>query len=66
MARGGSTGERGRGSSRGRAFKKTSSERESNSETGYHPTPRSKFQEPLKNQENSPNKYYDDKRVNGK
>ncbi|XP_046606357.1 serine/threonine-protein kinase SMG1 isoform X1 [Neodiprion virginianus] len=64
MARGGSTGERGRGGSRGRAFKKTPSDRESNSVAGYHPVSRSKFQEPLKNQDNSPNKYYDDKRGN--
>ncbi|XP_012271718.1 serine/threonine-protein kinase SMG1 isoform X2 [Orussus abietinus] len=62
MARGGSIGDRGRGSTRGRAFKKTSTDREPNSESVYHPTPRPKFQESLKNQENSQGKYYDDKR----
>ncbi|XP_015595300.1 serine/threonine-protein kinase SMG1 [Cephus cinctus] len=64
MARGGSTGDRGRGGSRGRAFKKTSVERDTNSETSYHAMPRPKFQESLKNQENSQIKYYDDKKIN--
>lgn len=66
MARGGSNADRARGGTRGgRAFKKTINDRDSNSESGYHPTPRSKFQESLKNQENSQGKYYDDKRING-
>lgn len=67
MARGSNAtaSDRGRGNSRGRAFKKASSERDSNVESGGHSTSRSKFQESLKNQENSQNKYYDDKRTNG-
>lgn len=64
MARGSSSGDRGRGGLRGRGFKKTS-ERDANTESGYHSTPKPKFQESLKNQENSQNKYYDDKRING-
>ncbi|XP_043258587.1 serine/threonine-protein kinase SMG1 isoform X3 [Colletes gigas] len=64
MARGGSSGDRARGALRGRAFKKTSIDRDSNSETSYYPTTRLKFQESLKNQENSQGKYYDDKRIN--
>lgn len=65
MARGGSSGDRARGALRGRAFKKTPTERDSNTETSYYPTARSKFQESLKNQENVQGKYYDDKRING-
>lgn len=65
MARGGSSGDRARGALRGRAFKKTPIERDSNTETSYYPTTRSKFQESLKNQENVQGKYYDDKRING-
>lgn len=67
MARGSNAtaSDRGRGNARGRAFKKASSERDSNAESGGHSTTRSKFQESLKNQENSQNKYYDDKRTNG-
>lgn len=65
MARGGSSGDRARGSLRGRAFKKTPIERDSNTETSYYPTTRPKFQESLKNQENAQGKYYDDKRING-
>lgn len=65
MARGGSSGDRARGSLRGRAFKKTPIERDSNTETSYYPTTRPKFQESLKNQENVQGKYYDDKRING-
>lgn len=66
MARGGGSGERGRGGTRGRAFKKTSiGDRDSNAESSYHPPSRSKFQESLKNHENSQTKYYDDKRING-
>ena len=66
MARGGGSVERGRGCTRGRAFKKTPvGDRESNAESGYHPPPRPKFQESLKNHENSQSKYYDDKRING-
>lgn len=64
MARGGSSGDRARGALRGRAFKKTPIERDSNTETSYYPTTRSKFQESLKNQENVQGKYYDDKRIN--
>ncbi|KOC68709.1 Serine/threonine-protein kinase SMG1 [Habropoda laboriosa] len=64
MARGGSSGDRARGALRGRAFKKTPIERDSNTETSYYPTTRSKFQESLKNQENAQGKYYDDKRIN--
>lgn len=64
MARGSSSGDRGRGGLRGRGFKKTS-ERDANTESSYHSTPKPKFQESLKNQENSQNKYYDDKRING-
>ncbi|KOX79166.1 Serine/threonine-protein kinase SMG1 [Melipona quadrifasciata] len=65
MARGGSSGDRARGALRGRAFKKTPPiERDSNTETSYYPTARSKFQESLKNQENVQGKYYDDKRIN--
>ncbi|KAG7209878.1 hypothetical protein KM043_011480 [Ampulex compressa] len=64
MARGGSSGDRARGASRGRAFKKTPIDRDPNSESNYYPTPRPKFQESLKNQENSQGKYYDDKRIN--
>lgn len=65
MARGGGSGERGRGGTRGRAFKKTPvGDRDSNAESSYHPPSRSKFQESLKNHENSQTKYYDDKRVN--
>ncbi|XP_026671607.1 serine/threonine-protein kinase SMG1 [Ceratina calcarata] len=64
MARGGSSGDRARGALRGRAFKKTSTERDANTETSYYPTTRSKFQESLKNQENAQGKYYDDKRIN--
>ncbi|XP_035721238.1 serine/threonine-protein kinase SMG1-like isoform X1 [Vespa mandarinia] len=63
MARGSSSGDRGRGGLRGRGFKKTS-ERDANTESSYHSTPKPKFQESLKNQENSQNKYYDDKRIN--
>lgn len=65
MARGGSSGDRARGALRGRAFKKTPIERDSNTETSYYTTTRSKFQESLKNQENVQGKYYDDKRING-
>lgn len=65
MARGGSSGDRARGALRGRAFKKTPIDRDSNSEISYYPTTRLKFQESLKNQENSQGKYYDDKRING-
>ncbi|XP_066595255.1 serine/threonine-protein kinase SMG1 isoform X2 [Prorops nasuta] len=64
MARGGSSGDRGRGSSRGRTFKKTSNDRDAVSESGYHSTSRPKYQESLKNQENLQTKYYDDKRIN--
>jgi len=65
MARGGSSADRARGGTRGRAFKKTPNERESNSESSYHSTSRPKFQESLKNHENVQGKYYDDKRING-
>lgn len=66
MARGGSNADRARGGARsGRAFKKTLNDRDSNSESSYLPSSRPKFQESLKNQENSQGKYYDDKRVNG-
>lgn len=65
MARGGSSGDRARGTVRGRAFKKTPIDRDSNTETSYYATARPKFQESLKNQENSQGKYYDDKRING-
>ncbi|XP_015127883.1 serine/threonine-protein kinase SMG1 [Diachasma alloeum] len=61
MARGSNSGERGRGRG-GRAFKK-GQDRDGNTE-GYHSTTRQKFQEPLKNQDNCSNKYYDDKRLN--
>ncbi|KYM96819.1 Serine/threonine-protein kinase SMG1 [Cyphomyrmex costatus] len=65
MARGGSSADRGtRGGTRGRAFKKILNDRESNSESSYHSTSRSKFQESLKNHENAQGKYYDDKRIN--
>ncbi|KZC05708.1 Serine/threonine-protein kinase SMG1 [Dufourea novaeangliae] len=64
MARGGSSGDRARGALRGRAFKKTAIDRDSNSETNYYSATRPKFQESLKNQENSQGKYYDDKRIN--
>ncbi|XP_031845911.1 serine/threonine-protein kinase Smg1 isoform X3 [Nomia melanderi] len=64
MARGGSSGDRARGALRGRAYKKTPVDRDSNSETNYYPATRPKFQESLKNQENSQGKYYDDKRMN--
>ncbi|KYQ50767.1 Serine/threonine-protein kinase SMG1 [Trachymyrmex zeteki] len=64
MARGGSSTDRARGGTRGRAFKKTLNDRESNSESSYHSTSRSKFQESLKNHENAQGKYYDDKRIN--
>ncbi|KAL0113113.1 hypothetical protein PUN28_012373 [Cardiocondyla obscurior] len=65
MARGGSSADRIRGGTRGRSFKKTlTNDRESNSESSYHPTSRSKFQESLKNHENAQGKYYDDKRIN--
>ncbi|XP_034180761.2 serine/threonine-protein kinase Smg1 isoform X1 [Osmia lignaria lignaria] len=63
MARGGSSGDRARGTLRGRAFKKTPTDRDANSETSYYPTTRPKFQESLKNQENAQGKYYDDKRI---
>lgn len=67
MARGGSNADRARGGARGgRAFKKTLNDRDSNSESGYLSSSRPKFQESLKNQENSQGKYYDDKRINGK
>lgn len=65
MARGGSSADRARSGTRGRAFKKTLNERESNSESSYHPISRPKFQESLKNHENTQGKYYDDKRING-
>lgn len=65
MARGGSSADRARGGTRGRAFKKTFNDRESNSESSYHSTSRPKFQESLKNHENAQGKYYDDKRING-
>jgi len=65
MARGGSSTDRARGGTRGRAFKKTLNDRESNSESSYHSTSRPKFQESLKNHENIQGKYYDDKRING-
>lgn len=65
MARGGSSTDRIRSGTRGRAFKKTLNDRESNSESSYHPTSRPKFQESLKNHENTQGKYYDDKRING-
>lgn len=65
MARGGSSGDRARGTLRGRAFKKTPTDRDANSETSYYPTTRPKFQESLKNQENAQGKYYDDKRIYG-
>ena len=67
MARGGGSGDRGRGGTRGRAFKKTPiGDRDStNAEPGYHLPSRPKFQESLKNHENSQSKYYDDKRTNG-
>lgn len=65
MARGGNSGDRARGALRGRAFKKTPIDRDSNTETSYYPAARPKFQESLKNQENSQGKYYDDKRING-
>ncbi|XP_016836566.2 uncharacterized protein LOC100677819 isoform X2 [Nasonia vitripennis] len=66
MARGGISGDRGRGGSsggtRGRAFKKTVVDREPNADSSYsHSSLRPKFQESLKNQEN---KYYDDKKIN--
>ncbi|OXU25637.1 hypothetical protein TSAR_001094 [Trichomalopsis sarcophagae] len=66
MARGGISGDRGRGGSsggtRGRAFKKTVVDREPNADSSYsHSSSRPKFQESLKNQEN---KYYDDKKIN--
>lgn len=68
MARGGISGDRGRGGSgnsggtRSRAFKKTV-ERDTNADSGYsHSSSRPKFQESLKNQEN---KYCDDKKTNG-
>ncbi|XP_014477330.1 PREDICTED: serine/threonine-protein kinase SMG1 isoform X2 [Dinoponera quadriceps] len=66
MARGSSNADRARGGARGggRAFKKTLNDRESNSESGYLSSSRPKFQESLKNQENSQGKYYDDKRIN--
>ncbi|XP_011150895.1 serine/threonine-protein kinase SMG1 [Harpegnathos saltator] len=65
MARGGSNADRARGGARGgRAFKKTLNDRDSNSEPGYLSSSRPKFQESLKNQENSQGKYYDDKRIN--
>ncbi|XP_011689275.1 PREDICTED: serine/threonine-protein kinase SMG1 [Wasmannia auropunctata] len=64
MARGGSSSDRARGGTRGRAFKKTLNDRESNSESSYHSTSRPKFQESLKNHENAQGKYYDDKRIN--
>ncbi|KYN40743.1 Serine/threonine-protein kinase SMG1 [Trachymyrmex septentrionalis] len=64
MARGSSSTDRARGGTRGRAFKKTLNDRESNSESSYHSTSRSKFQESLKNHENAQGKYYDDKRIN--
>ncbi|XP_076757575.1 serine/threonine-protein kinase Smg1 isoform X3 [Xylocopa sonorina] len=64
MARGGSSGDRTRGAVRGRAFKKTPIEHDSNTEISYYTTTRSKFQESLKNQENAQGKYYDDKRIN--
>ncbi|XP_044575793.1 serine/threonine-protein kinase SMG1 isoform X2 [Cotesia glomerata] len=64
MARGNNSGERVRGQ-RGRPFKKNQTDRESNSEGGsYHSTSRQKFQESLKNHDNTQNKYYDDKRLN--
>jgi len=65
MARGGSSADRARGGTRGRAFKKILNDRESNSESSYHSTSRPKFQESLKNHENAQGKYYDDKRING-
>lgn len=65
MARGSGSADRARGGTRGRAFKKTLNDRESNSESSYHPTSRPKFQESLKNHENAQGKYYDDKRING-
>ena len=70
MARGGISGERGRGggnSTRGRAFKKSSSsasgDREGGNSDATYSSVRPKYQESLKNQEN---KYYDDRRINGK
>ncbi|XP_020295832.1 serine/threonine-protein kinase SMG1 isoform X3 [Pseudomyrmex gracilis] len=63
MARGGSSTDRARGGTRGRAFKKTLNDRESNTESCYHSTSRPKFQESLKNHENAQSKYYDDKRI---
>lgn len=66
MARGNNNGERNRGNTRGRTFKKNQNDRDSNSEGSYRSTTRQKFQESLKNQDNSQNKYYDDKKLNGK
>lgn len=66
MARGSSNADRARGGARGgRAFKKTVNDRDSNSESSYLSSSRPKFQESLKNHENSQGKYYDDKRLNG-
>lgn len=68
MARGNNSGERIRPGQRGRPFKKNQNDRDSNTEGGgggYHSTSRQKFQESLKNHDNSQNKYYDDKRLNG-
>ncbi|KAK0173761.1 hypothetical protein PV328_006909 [Microctonus aethiopoides] len=64
MARGNNNGERNRGNTRGRTFKKNQNDRDSNSEGSYRSTTRQKFQESLKNQDNSQNKYYDDKKLN--
>ncbi|XP_057324226.1 serine/threonine-protein kinase SMG1 isoform X1 [Microplitis mediator] len=67
MARGNNSGERVRPGQRGRPFKKNQNDRDSNTEGGgggYHSTSRQKFQESLKNHDNSQNKYYDDKRLN--
>lgn len=64
MARGGSSADRAArgGGARGRAFKKTLNE--PNSDSSYHSSSRPKFQESLKNHENAQGKYYDDKRIN--
>lgn len=66
MARGNSIVERSRGLSRARPFKKGQGDRDANQDSGYSATTRQKFQESLKNQDNSQTKHYDEKRINGK
>lgn len=69
MARGGgSIVERSRGgTTRSKPFnKKNQNDRDANQqESGYPTTARQKFQESLKNFDNTQNKFYDDKRING-